>query len=328
MVATLIYMGDFYTQRHQQFFVLLALSGFPLAELYKASLAHLLLQLDFRVPIVRGLELTPWRVYILISVPLTVIISVVCMLLPQSPKFQLMMGEKEKAIECLRRIYVINTHCPADVGCRSTEWYAGACELISISFHFRRFPSPTSHAVLWTVAAMCAKWAVCQAYFGCFGIKRVRYSSGRICGVCSSRCTRHLLYFLSPTESTWRKCIGVQIWMWVWILILIPYRIPDALEFYLANKHEKTVCAAIDAELIGTVSKMCQSNCLEKIRWNYVIGDFNNLEWVWIVVWTLTQKFDKCNPQFVHTVSFHSIRWIWSIFQRNVRPMTGIMCTE
>lgn len=114
-VATIVYIGEFHSHHHRTLIVTLAVSGFPLAKLYKALLAYLELSLKFHVPIYGDLELTAWRTFVLGSSPIILFAFIAIMLLPQSPKFMLLMGRKEECINILRRMYVMNSREPPEV---------------------------------------------------------------------------------------------------------------------------------------------------------------------------------------------------------------------
>lgn len=115
-VSTLTYITEFYSHRHRVLFVTLAVSGYPLSRVYKAAVAYIWLPYKFSLTIVAGeFELTAWRFFVLISVPMLLFLIGSSFWLPPGPQFEMLMGRKEKTLQVLRRMYVKNTRQAPDV---------------------------------------------------------------------------------------------------------------------------------------------------------------------------------------------------------------------
>lgn len=61
------------------------------------------------------IDFKPWRLYLICNSFVNLFNGIVFTILPESPKFLLLMGQKEKALEVLRRIYAFNTGQPKEV---------------------------------------------------------------------------------------------------------------------------------------------------------------------------------------------------------------------
>jgi len=60
-----------------------------------------------------GMEITSWRVFIIADVSITVLALCGLFLLPETPKYQLVQGKVEEALETLRNIYAQNSGRPS-----------------------------------------------------------------------------------------------------------------------------------------------------------------------------------------------------------------------
>lgn len=107
--ASIVYMGEFCSNVDRPFFVTMAAMFLPLGTAYQPIMAYLILPLTFAIDTGTGLIYTPWRFYIIVSTMIITFTFTSLMLLPESPKFLMIIGQREKAMHVLRRIYTHNT---------------------------------------------------------------------------------------------------------------------------------------------------------------------------------------------------------------------------
>lgn len=60
-------------------------------------------------------DFKPWRLFLICNTLVNLFNGIVFLLLPESPKFLLLINEKEKALDVLRRVYAFNTGQPKEV---------------------------------------------------------------------------------------------------------------------------------------------------------------------------------------------------------------------
>lgn len=120
--AAISYLGEFLTKSNRAIFVTLAAAFLPLATAYQPLLAKLIMPYMWRYDW-NHMTFEPWRLYMLINTSLILFTFPSMMLLPEGPKFLLLLGKKAEAIDVLRRVYVRNTRNLPEVVCKSIDKY-------------------------------------------------------------------------------------------------------------------------------------------------------------------------------------------------------------
>lgn len=70
---------------------------------------------DFRYELIDGFAFTPWRLFIIVGSMLTGIAYVALLFLPEGPKYMMVTGMPDVALETLRKIFVINSGRSSEV---------------------------------------------------------------------------------------------------------------------------------------------------------------------------------------------------------------------
>lgn len=107
--AAISYLGEFLAAPSRPLFVTLAAVFLPLATAYQPLLANLIMKHEWKWRWSAGFVFAPWRLYILVNTATILLTLPWMMVLPESPKFLMVMGKTEQAIEVLRNVYVRNT---------------------------------------------------------------------------------------------------------------------------------------------------------------------------------------------------------------------------
>lgn len=102
------YVSEFHTRADAPRASSFASMFMPACFLYLPVIAIILIPMDWSF-LIGSLKFTPWRLYIICGSSLNVFNFIVFCFLPESPKFLLMMSEKEATLQVLRKVYHYNT---------------------------------------------------------------------------------------------------------------------------------------------------------------------------------------------------------------------------
>lgn len=112
--SAISYLGEFHSNENRPRFVTLAAMFFPLGTAFQPFLAIFIMPMTWRFSFI-GLQIAPWRLYILLSSVIIIFTFFSMMCLPESPKFLLAIGRKSEAMESLKIAYSINKGLPKEV---------------------------------------------------------------------------------------------------------------------------------------------------------------------------------------------------------------------
>lgn len=70
---------------------------------------------DFRYELIDGFAFTPWRIFIIIGSMPICIAYVALLFLPEGPKYMMVTGMSDVALETLRKIFVFNSGRSSEV---------------------------------------------------------------------------------------------------------------------------------------------------------------------------------------------------------------------
>lgn len=80
----------------------------PAVFIYMSTIAIFIVPMEWSVWI-GSLNFTPWRLFLICCSSINILNFIFISILPESPKFQLLMNEKDDALKTLRRMYAANT---------------------------------------------------------------------------------------------------------------------------------------------------------------------------------------------------------------------------
>ncbi|XP_066905082.1 uncharacterized protein [Halyomorpha halys] len=79
-----------------------------LSNIYLPAMAMLIMPLDIEIPICKSLTFSSWRLFLLLSTIPNLLALILLWRLPETPKFLLIQGHKERTLEVLKNIYAVN----------------------------------------------------------------------------------------------------------------------------------------------------------------------------------------------------------------------------
>lgn len=100
--------GEFHGNKSRVRHVTLLSCFMCIAMMYAPAVAIGILPMEFDASLF-GMEITSWRVFIIADVSITVLALCGLFMLPETPKYQLVQGKVEEALETLRNIYAQNS---------------------------------------------------------------------------------------------------------------------------------------------------------------------------------------------------------------------------
>lgn len=98
-------------------FITLAAVFLPMATAYQPIMANFIMPCKWKFRWLGDFVFAPWRLYMLVNSGVILFTFPSMMLLPESPKFLMLMGRKTETIDVLSRIYAKNTGHPKKVSC-------------------------------------------------------------------------------------------------------------------------------------------------------------------------------------------------------------------
>lgn len=106
--AAIAYLGEFHSNKTRAKHVTFAAMFMTIAIVYQPLMGLFIMPRQWQFSLFGIMLIRPWRMYILISSCTSALAFVAISLLPESPKFELVMGRKEEALAILRRVYAAN----------------------------------------------------------------------------------------------------------------------------------------------------------------------------------------------------------------------------
>ncbi|XP_052125810.1 synaptic vesicle glycoprotein 2C-like [Frankliniella occidentalis] len=104
------YLAETHDDKHRSMAIMMTGMCFAVAQIVQPVLAFALLPLDLRVPMIEGaMDLTSWRLFLLVCALPSLWAGLWCLRLPESPKFLMSQGKQEEALRIFRGIYATNT---------------------------------------------------------------------------------------------------------------------------------------------------------------------------------------------------------------------------
>ncbi|XP_066905080.1 uncharacterized protein [Halyomorpha halys] len=79
-----------------------------LSNIYLPAMALLIMPLDIEIPIFKILTFSSWRLFLLLSTIPNLLALILLWRIPETPKFLLIQGHKERTLEVLKNIYAVN----------------------------------------------------------------------------------------------------------------------------------------------------------------------------------------------------------------------------
>lgn len=105
------FLGEFHGQTTRMRYVTMLSMFLPIGLMFLPSMATVILPMQFAIDIL-GLKFTPWRALLLANSVLSVIALLGLFLLPESPKYDLIQGNTDKALKTFRKMFKWNTGRP------------------------------------------------------------------------------------------------------------------------------------------------------------------------------------------------------------------------
>ncbi|KAJ6635070.1 Synaptic vesicle glycoprotein 2B [Pseudolycoriella hygida] len=105
--SAITYLSEFHSNANRAQSLTFASMFLPMSILYQPLLGLAIMTTEFRLSLF-GFIYTPWRLYILVSSLINVVAFLMLLYTPESPKFLLAMGEPDKSLKILARVYEIN----------------------------------------------------------------------------------------------------------------------------------------------------------------------------------------------------------------------------
>lgn len=114
-VSATTYLGEFYIDKNRAKYFTLASAITTMAFMAQSVLAAVIIPLDFSWDLFGWMIFRSWRLYMLAGSCFSGIGWLGITWLPESPKYVLIMGNQQKSLHILRRIYSANTKRPETV---------------------------------------------------------------------------------------------------------------------------------------------------------------------------------------------------------------------
>lgn len=108
-IASLAYLGEFHSDKTRAKAVTFAAVGYSAANIHTPIIGLIILPMKWKISIAGFLQYTPWRLDIFIVSSLLLILFVVLIFLPETPKYLMAMGKEKEALDSLRFAYRTNT---------------------------------------------------------------------------------------------------------------------------------------------------------------------------------------------------------------------------
>lgn len=112
--AAIAYVGEFHSDKTRPKHITFTAMFMTLSIIYMSAIGWLIMPSTWSVSLL-GFIYRPWRFYIFCSSTINIAAFVYLLYLPESPKFLLVMGKKDEALDIIKGIYKFNTGHAKDV---------------------------------------------------------------------------------------------------------------------------------------------------------------------------------------------------------------------
>ncbi|XP_005183229.1 synaptic vesicle glycoprotein 2B [Musca domestica] len=104
------YLGEFHTQKNRSRAIMGSAFIFGVGAMLMPAIAWIFINQEWRLPLpFLGLTYKPWRLFMVVCGLPGLLCGLSLFKIPESPKFLLSLGQEEKCVEILQKIYSINT---------------------------------------------------------------------------------------------------------------------------------------------------------------------------------------------------------------------------